>query len=93
MIKSFKCEETEKIFNRQFSKKLPHSIQKIAIRKLWMVDAAFSINDLRIPPSNHLELLYPKTQNRYSIRVNKQWRLCFRWSNGSAFNLEIIDYH
>lgn len=93
MIKSFKCKETEKIFNRHFSKKLPHSIQRIAMRKLWMIDATFNINDLRIPPANHLKLLFPKAQNKYSIRINKQWRICFKWNNSNAFDLEIIDYH
>ena len=93
MIKSFKCKETEKIFNRRFSQKLPHSIQKIAMKKLWMINAAFNINDLRVPPSNHLKLLSPKSGKRYSIRINKQWRVCFRWENASAIEVEIIDYH
>ncbi len=93
MIKSFKCAETKKIFSRRFSKKLPQSIQKVAMRKLWMIDAVFSINDLRIPPANHLKLLSPKVHKQYSIRINKQWRVCFKWNNGNAFDLEIIDYH
>ncbi len=93
MIKSFKCKETEKVFDRQFSKKLPHSIQRVAMRKLWMINAAFNINDLRIPPANHLKLLFPKSSNKYSIRINKQWRICFKWKNTNAVDLEIIDYH
>ena len=93
MIKSFNCRETEKIFNRYFSKKLPHSIQKVALRKLWMIHATTNINDLKIPPSNRLELLSPKKLNKYSIRINKQWRVCFIWDNGSAKEVEIKDYH
>lgn len=93
MIKSFKCKETEQLFNRVRSKKLVHSIQKIAIRKLWMIDAAITINDLRVPPSNHLEKLTGKRKGQHSIRINKQWRICFKWTKGNAYDVEIIDYH
>ncbi|MEA3398483.1 MAG: type II toxin-antitoxin system RelE/ParE family toxin [Patescibacteria group bacterium] len=93
MIKSFKCKETEKIYKRIYSKKLPPNIQKVALRKLWMIDAALNINDLRIPPANHLEILKNKRQRQYSIRINNQWRICFKWKNNDAYEIEIIDYH
>jgi len=78
MIKSFKDKEVEKLFYREKSHKLLPSIQRIALRKLWMIDAATNISDLRIPPSNHLEKLSGKLKERYSIRMNKQWRICFQ---------------
>ena len=93
MIKSFKSKEAEKIFNRTYSRKLPQSIQKIIMRKLWIIDAAILLNDLRIPPSNHLEALKGKRKNQYSIRINDQWRICFQWINRDAYDIEIIDYH
>lgn len=93
MIKSFRCKETEKIFKRIFSSKLPNKIQSVAIRKLWMLDAATKLNDLRIPPSNHLEILKGNRKGQYSIRINKQWRICFEWKNDNSYNVEIIDYH
>ena len=93
MIKNFKCKETEEIFNLNYSRKLPQNIQKIALRKLWMIDAATNINDLKIPPANNLEKLKGKIKNYYSIRVNKQWRICFIWQKNDTFDLKIIDYH
>lgn len=93
MIKSFKNKETEKIFNREYSLKPPSSIQRIALRKLWMIDAAQSINDLRIPPANHLEQLKGKKSGQHSIRINDQWRICFKWHQGDACEVEIVDYH
>jgi len=93
MIKSFKSKEAEKIFNREYSLKLPHSIQRVALRKLWMIDATQIINDLRIPLANHLEQLKGNRHGQYSIRINEQWRICFRWCQGDAFEVEIIDYH
>ena len=93
MINSFHCKETHKIFKREYSCKFPHSIQKIAMRKLWMLDAAACLNDLRVPPSNHLEKLSGKRKGQYSIRINKQWRICFVWLQGNTQNVEIIDYH
>jgi len=93
MIKSFKCKETEAIFNRVFSKKLPHSIQRVAFRKLRMLHRAVTLNDLRVPPSNRLEALSGDQKGRYSIRINDQWRICFEWDEGEANNVEIIDYH
>ena len=93
MIKSFKCRETEKIYNRLFSKRLPQDIQKVAIKKLWMLDAAIELEDLKIPPSNHLEALRDNRKGQYSIRINQQWRICFNWHDGNSYNVEIVDYH
>ena len=93
MIKSFKCRETEKIYNRLFSKKLPQDIQKVAIKKLWMLDAAIELEDLKIPPSNHLEALRDDRKGQHSIRINQQWRICFNWHDGNSYNVEIVDYH
>jgi len=93
MIKSFKSKEAEKIFNREYSLKLPSSIQRTALRKLWMVAAAQTINDLRVPPANHLEQLKGNRQGQHSIRINEQWRICFAWRQGDAYEVEIIDYH
>jgi proteic killer suppression protein len=93
MIKSFKCKETEKIFHRQSSRILPPTIQKIALRKLLILNASIKINDLRIPPSNRLEKLRGKIKNLYSIRINDQWRICFKWTNNDTYQVEIKDYH
>jgi len=93
MIKSFKSKEAKKIFNREYSSRLPSSIQRTALRKLWMIDAAQTINDLRIPPANHLERLKGNREGQHSIRINEQWRICFRWNQCDAYELEIIDYH
>jgi len=93
MIKSFACKETEKIFSREFSRKLPVNIQRIALRKLLMIHAAININELRIPPSNKLEKLSGNRKGQFSIRINNQWRICFVWQNNEAYNIEIVDYH
>jgi proteic killer suppression protein len=93
MIKSFKDKETQKVFKQNYSKKLPESIQQRALRKLRMIDAARKINDLRMPPGNRLEALKGNRSNLYSIRINQQWRICFTWNQGDAFNVEIVDYH
>lgn len=93
MIKSFNDKESERIFNHEFSRKLPTSIQRVALRKLLMIDAACTINDLRVPPANHLEKLSGNRSDEYSIRINDQWRICFIWDNGHAYKISIIDYH
>lgn len=93
MIKSFKCKETRKIFGRKFSKKLPIGIQESARQKLVILDAATSLNDLRVPPGNRLEELQDDRKDQHSIRINNQRRICFEWKNGDSFNVEIIDYH
>ena len=93
MIKSFTGKETEKLFKRESSRKLPRTIQQIARRKLEILDAVELLQDLRIPPSNHLEKLTGKRKGQYSIRINIQWRICFEWRKGDAYNVEIVDYH
>jgi len=93
MIKSFASRETEKLFARQFSRKLPQSIQRMARVKLDILDAAEALDDLRVPPSNRLEKLSGDRQGQYSIRVNDQWRVCFEWRSGDAYRVEIVDYH
>lgn len=93
MIKNFACKETEKIFNRRISLKLPQDIQKIARRKLEILEGAEILMDLRIPPNNHLEKLSKDRKGQYSIRINDQWRICFEWRGGDAYNVEIVDYH
>ena len=94
MIKSFADKETEKVFNQIVSRKLPHDIQKVALRKLIMLDNADCVNDLRIPPSNHLEALCGNRKGQYSIRVNDRWRICFEIDEENDMgNVEIVDYH
>ncbi|GMR03206.1 MAG: type II toxin-antitoxin system RelE/ParE family toxin [Thermodesulfovibrionia bacterium] len=93
MIKSFASKETEKLFNRQFTRKIPKSIHQIARRKLEILDAAERLEDLRIPPSNHLEKLYGDRKGQYSIRINIRWRICFEWQKGDAYSVETVDYH
>jgi proteic killer suppression protein len=93
MIKNFKCKEAEKLFNRKFIKKLPPDIQRIALRKLKMLDAATIIDTLKVPPGNRLEALKGDRKGQYSIRINDQWRICFLWKDGNVFEIEIIDYH
>jgi len=93
MIRSFKCKETENVFNGHFSKKLPHNIQRLAARKLTMLHFAASLNDLRIPPANRLETLAGARKGQYSIRINQQWRICFEWHQDGAYSVEIVDYH
>ena len=93
MIKTFRDKETEKIFNRLFSRKLPQNIQHIARRKLLILDAAPELNALRIPPGNKLESLKRERKDQHSIRINDQWRICFNWKAGDAYNVEITDYH
>lgn len=93
MIKSFSSKETEKLFSRQFSRRLPNDIQRISRRKLEILDAAEVLEDLRRPPSNHLEKLLGKRKNQYSIRINEQWRIVFTWEDGNAYHVEIVDYH
>ena len=93
MIKSFRDKESEKILNRQLSGKLPQNIQRVARKKLVILDAALELNDLRIPPGNRLEVLKGERKGQHSIRINDQWRVCFKWSDGDAYDVEITDYH
>jgi proteic killer suppression protein len=93
MIRTFKCKETENIFRRRRSSKLPADIQRIIMRKLTALNAAPSINTLRVPPVNRLEALGGDREGQHSIRINNQWRICFRWHEGNAYDVEIADYH
>lgn len=93
MIKSFANKETEKIWNLQLSRKLPIDIQQRALNKLAMISQAAVLEDLKIPPANRLEALKGNRLGQFSIRINQQWRICFRWKDGNAHDLEITDYH
>ena len=93
MIKSFADKETEKIYHQTFSGKLPQPIQKTALRKLIMIDNAQSLEDLRVPPANHLEKLAGNRSGQYSIRINSQYRICFKADGNNFYEVEIVDYH
>jgi toxin HigB-1 len=93
MIRSFRCRETEAIFQRDHSRRLPPDIQKTAFRKLRMLNRSSTVEDLRVPPGNRLEALSGNRKGQHSIRINDQWRICFVWRDGSAYNVEIVDYH
>ena len=93
MIKSFTDKETEKIYNQVFSKKLAQSIQRIALRKLIIIDNAQSLEDLKIPPANRLEKLDGDRNGQYSIRINDQYRICFKPDGNNFYDVEIVDYH
>lgn len=93
MIKSFGNKETEKIWNGIQSRKLPSEIQNVARRKLRMINNAQNVMDLRIPPANHLEKLSGNFSGFYSIRINNQWQIIFKWENDNAYEVQTIDYH
>lgn len=93
MIKSFKCNETKKIFERAFSRKFPKKIQKVAIRKLRMLNRSQTIKDLKVPPGNRLKALSGDRIGQHSIRINDQWRICFVWNDGEVTDVEIVNYH
>jgi proteic killer suppression protein len=93
VIKSFRDKESEKVFRRLFSRKLPHDIQRAALRRLTYLHSAKELNDLSVPLSNRLEKLTGSRQGQYSIRINDQWRICFEWIDNDAYNVEIVDYH
>jgi proteic killer suppression protein len=93
VIRTFRCSETEGIFNLRRSRRLPGEIQQVALRKLRMINRSASVDDLRIPPANRLEKLVGNRSGQWSILINSQWRVCFRWKDGDAFDVEIIDYH
>lgn len=93
MIRSFKCKEAERIWQGQSSRRFPSGIQNRALRKLRQLDAAATVEDLRNPPGNRLEALKGDRAGQMSIRINDQWRICFRWSKGDADDVEIADYH
>lgn len=93
MIIGFECKETKKIWNGEQSRRLPPDIQQVARRKLRMLNNSKQLTDLRIPPNNQLKELKGNRKGEYSIRINKQWRICFRWSEGNVYDVAIEDYH
>ena len=93
MIKSFRCRDTKALFNRERVRKFGTDVQKAALRKLLMIDAATVIESLAIPPGNRLEALRGDRKGQHSVRVNAQWRVCFVWRDGHAYDVEIVDYH
>lgn len=93
VIKTFKDAQTQKIYQRQVSRKLPPDIQQVALRKLRMINNATSLTDLRVPPANRLEKLSGDRAGQWSIRINNQWRICFIWRESDAYDVEIVDYH
>ena len=93
MIRGFADQETEKVFSRRFSRKLPPEIQQSARRKLEILNVAEVLEDLRVPPGNRLEKLVGDRAGKHSIRINQRWRICFQWRRGDAYEVEIVDYH
>ena len=93
MIRSFRSRDAKALFNRKPVRRFPPDIQRGALRKLRMLNRAETLQDLRVPPANHLEALKSDRQGQHSIRINDQWRICFRWERGDAYNVEIADYH
>ncbi len=93
MITGFACEETEKIFRAEVSPQFPASIQRVARRKLLQLHATTELSQMAVPPGNRLETLKGNRKGQHSVRVNDQWRVCFRWQAGNASNVEIVDYH
>jgi proteic killer suppression protein len=93
VIRSFRDRETEKVWEGERSRRLPGDIQNVALRKLAALDAAERLDDLRRPPGNQLEALKDDRKGQHSIRINQQWRVCFRWMEGGCEDVEICDYH
>jgi proteic killer suppression protein len=93
MIQSFNCKETARIFETGYSRKFPDSIIKSAIIRLVMLNRSGKLDDLKIPPSNHLEKLSGDRKGQYSIRINDKYRVCFKWHENNAYDVEIVDYH
>ena len=93
MILSFKCKETAKIFDTGYSRKFPDRILKAAIIRLAMLNRSGKLDDLKIPPSNHLEKLSGDRKGQYSIRINDKYRVCFKWRKNNAYDVEMVDYH
>ncbi len=93
MIRGFRNRETEKVLRREGTRKLPPDVRRMAQRKLAILDAAESLQDLRVPPGSRLEKLSGDREGQHSIRINDQWRVCFRWRDGDAHDVEITDYH
>lgn len=93
MIETFRSEETRQIWVGRRSRKLPADIQSRALSKLSMIDAAETLEDLKLPPSNRLHELAGDRAGQHSVSINMKWRICFRWKNGNAYDVEIVDYH
>ena len=93
MVTTFADKETEKIYNQEYSKALPANMQRLALRKLIMLNNAKDLNDLRIPPGNHLEALHGDREGQHSIRINDKYRICFTFDAGNVYDVEIVDYH
>jgi len=93
MIRSFADRDTSRLFDRNPVRRYPSALQRALLRKLVALDAAETLDDLRVPPGNHLEKLTGNRAGQYSIRVNDQWRVCFRWHDGDAYEVELVDYH
>lgn len=93
MIRSFRDSETERVYRGLRARRLPAEIQRPALKKLLMLDAAMTVEDLRVPPGNRVEALTGTRRGEYSIRINQQWRICFRWDDGGPSDVEIVDYH
>lgn len=93
LIRNFADKEAAAIFRRERPRRLPAALQRSALRKLLILDAAVSLDELRVPPGNRLELLHGDRSGQHSIRINDQWRICFRWRGGDAYEVEIVDYH
>jgi len=93
VIASFRDKQAEALFARQRVKKLPAPLERVGLRKLVMLDAATRLDDLRVPPGNRLEALKGDRKGQHSIRISNRWRICFRWRQGSAHDVEIVDYH
>ena len=93
MIRSFKNQETERVFLRLRSRRLPPDVARSALRKLLLIHGAVVVDDLKVPPGNRLEKLTGDRAGQFSVRVNDQWRICFSWLDGEAHDVEIVDYH
>ena len=93
MIASFACAETERVFRAELSRRLPPTIQRVTRRKLLAIHAATELRELTVPPGNLLEALKGNRKAQHSVRVNDQWRICFRWQGDDAFDVEVVDYH
>lgn len=93
MLRSFADKDTERIWQRQRVRKLDDDTRRMALRKLLILDAADAMSDLRVPPGNRLEKLRGDRADTYSIRINRQWRVCFRWTAAGPEDVEIVDYH
>lgn len=93
MIRSFRDRETEKVWSGALARRLPPDIRSVALRKLRLLDAAEKVEDLRLPPGNRLEALSGDRRGQHSVRINQQWRVCFRWNEGHCEDVEICDHH